>query len=82
MVTEKVCDVVFSILLGFLDLLPDLEWTVNVSMVTGAVQWLHVVLYILPIGTVLAICGIIIAKTLFSNIIAMVKSIWELLPFL
>lgn len=80
MVTETLFDMVFALVMGLLSLLPNVSWPVNASLITNALEWLHVVCYILPLGTIKAILAIIVVLQAFRIVISLIKTIWGILP--
>ena len=80
MVTEFFIDSVFALVMGVLSLLPDVSWPVNASLITNALEWLKVVCYILPLGTIKAILVIIVILQAFRIVISLIKTIWDILP--
>lgn len=80
MITEGILNFVFSVLSGFLRLLPDISWNVQETAFNTFLDFLKVICYILPMPTVLFILTTIIAVTVFRIIISLIKTIWDLLP--
>lgn len=82
MITEFLLDSVFGLVMGAFDILPDVSWSVNTSLITNALEWFKVVCYILPMGTVVVILGIIVSLQFFRIVISLIKTIWDILPIL
>ena len=82
MITEGLLGIVFAFVEGILSVLPNVSWTVNVSFVTSAVEFLACVFYVLPMTTVFAIITILCALQAFRVGVAVIKTIWDLLPIL
>lgn len=80
MIIEFMLDSVFALVMGVLDILPDVSWSVNASLITNALEWFKVICYILPIGTIVAIINIIVAIQFFRIVISLIKTIWGILP--
>lgn len=80
MVTQSILDAVFSLVMSVLDLLPDISWTLDGSLFANALEWFAVVYYVLPMDTVFAILGITFALLNFRILVALIKTIWEVLP--
>lgn len=80
MITEFFLNIIFNIAYGALSILPDFNWTVSASW-TGFIQdAMSVVSFFLPMGTVTAIISLICGLISIRVVIAIVKTIWDLLP--
>lgn len=80
MVSEFFLNIIFQIVEWLLSGLPEIivDFSgVDTSVFIGCVRC---VLYLLPLGTINAIIGIIIAVSGFRIFISIVKTIWDLLP--
>lgn len=80
MVSEFFLNIIFQIVEWLLSGLPivNADFTVvDTSIFMGCVRC---VLYLLPLGTINTIIGIIIAVSGFRIFIAIVKTIWDVLP--
>ena len=73
-------NIVFTIVSGFLSLLPDVSWSVETTAFEYFLSILKIAGYMFPWGTVVAICSMIVALSIFRVVIAFIKSIWDLLP--
>jgi len=82
MIGEFVLNIVFSIVSGFLSLLPDFEFAVDSSAFDYFLGIVRVASYMLPMGTVSIILGLIVHLTIFRIVISFIKTIWDLLPVL
>ena len=80
MVSEFLIDIIYNIVVGLLSLLPDISWSVDSSVFSYFIGILQVAGYMLPMGTVGTIIGLIVALTTFRVIISVVRTVWELLP--
>jgi len=80
MISEFMLNILFSILNGLLSVLPDISWTVDVDKFAPFFQIIAVAGYLLPMGTIVTIVGLVMAITVFRIIISIVKTIWDLLP--
>lgn len=80
MISEFFLNIVFSIVSGMLNLLPDVTWSVESSFFDYLVSFIRMVGYLLPWGTVTAIVSLVVALTVFRIIIAIIKTVWDLLP--
>lgn len=80
MIPELMLNIVFQIVEWLLSALPEITVdfaAVDTSVFMGIVRC---VLYMLPLGTINTIVGTIIAITGFRIFIAIVKTIWDMLP--
>lgn len=56
-------------------------WTLNTSVyLQGLASFLHVIYYVLPIGKLSPIIFCFIALMLFRIAVALIKTIWSLIP--
>ena len=81
MITEFFLNIVFNALTRMLEMLPEITWDPNTTALTFINDVISVVCYMLPMGTVRAIINLIITLTIFRIVIAIPKTIWDLLPF-
>lgn len=81
MIGEFFLDIVFGIVSGIFDLLPDFSWSVETTAFEYFMDILSLVGYIFPWNTVVAIATLIFGFSVFRIVIAVIKSIWDLLPF-
>lgn len=82
MILETLINILFVPLEALLTLLPDISWNVENNFLNGVLDIFQVVCYLLPMKTVIAILTIIIAINVFKFVIALIKTIWQLIPFL
>ncbi len=80
MISEFFLNIIFKLVTGFLNLLPDINFTVESSAFEYFLGIVQVAAYMLPMGTVMMIIDLIIIFTLLRIVIAVIKSIWDLLP--
>jgi len=80
MIGEFLMNIIFTLVSGFLSLLPEISWSVDSSAWSYFSSIIRVVSYMLPMGTVSAIITLIVALSTFRIIIAGIKAIWDLLP--
>lgn len=80
MVTEFIIDLVYNIVSGLLSILPDISWDVDSSIFSYFIGILQAAGYMLPMGTVSTIVGLIVSLTVFRIVISLVRTIWDLLP--
>ena len=81
MIGEFLLNIVFGLVTGFLNLLPDFTWSVETSAFSYILSILKVAGYIFPWSTVVAIAGLILGLSIFRVVIAFIKVVWDLLPF-
>ena len=81
MIFEFLLDIIFRLVSGALELLPDISWSVDTSAFQFLLSFLRCAAYLLPWDTVRAIVGLIVALSCFRIVIAVVKAVWDLLPF-
>lgn len=82
MIVEGIINLVFIPLNGLLILLPDVSWDVSSTVFTKFFEILRMACYFLPMTTVAIIFGMIIAINTFKIVISLIKTLWQLLPFL
>lgn len=80
MIGEFLLNIVFSIVSGFLALLPPIDFSVDSSAFDYFLGIVRVASYMLPMGTVSTILALIVSLTIFRIVIAFIKTIWDLLP--
>lgn len=80
MVTEGFLSIIFQILEWLLSPLPDISLNLNWGATTTFWGVVRCVLYMLPLGTIVAIVSLLILISTFRIIVSIVKTIWELLP--
>ncbi len=75
-------NIVYTVVRGLLNLLPDITWSVDTGAVAYFIDICRVVSYLLPMDTIGRIIGLIFIIILFRLVISIIKTIWELLPVL
>lgn len=73
--------IIFLAVVGILTLLPSIEIDEDAVLSSSAWQWVKAALYFLPIHTVAAILAVVVGLGVWSIIVAVVKTIWDVLPF-
>lgn len=81
MISEFFLNIIFNIVSGFLNLLPDFSWSVETTAFQYFMSILQIAGYMFPWGTVVAICSLIVSLAIFRVVIAFIRTIWDLLPF-
>lgn len=73
--------VIFVIVIGFIAMLPTITIDKDAVITSSAYQWIRVGLWFLPTGAMAAIFSVQITLWSFRVLIAIVKVIWDMLPF-
>lgn len=73
--------IITIILVPCLAALPVITINVDAALSSSFFTFIRAGLYFLPLGTVTAILGIQISIWLFRVIVAILKTIWDVLPF-
>lgn len=81
MITESFFNLLFNCIRGLLSMLPDISWEVNPEVFESFFSLIRMAGYLLPMHTVVAILGMVFAFNLLKIVIAIIKTIWALLPF-
>lgn len=81
MISEFMLDIVFNIVSGMFSMLPEVSWSVDSSAFEFLLSFIRCIAYLLPWGTVTSIVGVILALSIFRIVIAIIKAVWDLLPF-
>lgn len=80
MISEFFLNIIFQLLEWLLSALPEISISADWGTTSTFFGVVRCVLYMLPLNTISAIVGIILAVSGFRVIIAIVKTIWDLLP--
>lgn len=80
MISEFFLNIIFQLLEWLLRMLPDISFSADWSTTSTFFGVVRCVLYMLPLNTISAIVGLLLAISGFRVIIAIVKTIWDLLP--
>lgn len=80
MISEFFLNIIFNIVSGMLGVLPEIEWSVETTAFEYFLDIIRVAGYMLPMQTVSQIISLVVGLTLFRILIAIPKTIWELLP--
>lgn len=81
MISEFLLTIVFNIASGAFSVLPDFSLDLNSSAFEYFLAIVRSACYLLPMDTVTVIISIIVYLSIFRIVIAIVKSVWDLLPF-
>lgn len=82
MILEGILNVLFSAADSLFSILPDVSWNVDSGVFTAFFDILRMVGYLLPMPTVIAILRIVIVINGFKIGVSIVKTVWDLIPFL
>ena len=72
--------IVIVAVFGLLALLPAIQIDVDAVTSSSAWSWILAACYFIPVPTVSAIAGIVLALWTFRVVVALVRTIWDLLP--
>lgn len=73
--------VILVAVLAMLVLLPTISLDKDAVISSSAWHWISAALYFIPTHTVVMILTIVVDIGIFSLIVAVVKTIWDVLPF-
>ena len=82
MIISGIIYVVFSIVRGLLTLVPDYSWNADSVTLTNFYEAIRLVFYFFPVDVVISIVTIIVAVNTVRIFISLIKTIWQLIPFL
>ena len=80
MIIEAVLNIVFGLVEGVLSLVPAVEWNVNASFFSSALDFVRLACYMLPMDTIIQIIMIINLIMGWRIAIALLRTIWDVLP--
>lgn len=81
MIVEAIFNVFFTFVNGLLSLLPDIDFDIPDGILTNIIEAFDIIAYIVPFGTVFTILAIVISLHSFRIIISLLKTLWDILPF-
>ena len=73
--------IVLVAVIGVLALLPQIEINKDAVIESSAWQWVRAAFYFFPMHTVIEIGTIILGFAIWSIVVAVAKTFWDLLPF-
>lgn len=82
MVTEKILDFLFAIVMKLLSWLPEVSWTFTTGNIPAFFQFVNMVCYLLPVQTISAIAVLIFDIALFRAFVSLVRTCKDLIPFI
>lgn len=80
MISEFFLNIIFKLVSGMFSVVPDITFSVDTTAFQYFVDILKVACYMLPMGTVSAIIGIIVGLAWLRIQVAIIRTIWDLLP--
>ena len=72
---------IFAIVIGFIAMLPTVTINKDAVVTSSAYQWIRAGLWFLPTGAIASIFAVQLVLWSFRVLIAIVKVIWDMLPF-
>lgn len=85
MVVEKIIDFLFAVVGSLLSLLPSVSYSGSLPSKWSSYQtfwgYVQMVAYLLPLGTITSIFALVLTISLFRLAIAVIRAVWDLLPF-
>lgn len=82
MITEAILSFFFNLIRYVFELLPDFSWSLDAGAASYFMSILEVVCYMLPIDTFVSIAGITIDLIIFRIIVSVIRTLWDIVPFL
>lgn len=82
MIVDTVLNAVFSVVNTILSPIPTVAIDLDPSLLAAFYQYMQLVLWILPCGTIISILGIHLTICIFRIVVSVIKTIWQLLPLL
>lgn len=73
--------IVFFVVIGILALLPQIEINKDAVITSSAWQWVRAAMYFLPFDTCIQIGTVVLGLAIWSMIISVVKTFWDIFPF-
>lgn len=80
MISEFFLNIIFNLVHGLLNTLPDWSFTLNPEAVEVFLSWVRVATFLFPTNTVILISALVIWFGFFRILIATIKTIWDILP--
>ena len=73
--------VILAAVIAILIAQPQIDIDKDAVLSSTAWQWVKAAMYFIPTGTVVAILTVVVGIGIWSLIVAVVKTIWDVLPF-
>lgn len=80
MISEFFLNIIFNLVHGLLNTLPEWSFTLNPEAVEVFLSWVRVATFLFPTNTVILISALVIWFGFFRILIATIKTIWDILP--
>lgn len=80
MISEFFLNIIFNLVHGLLNSLPEWSFTLNPEAVEVFLRWVNVATFLFPMDTVILIFSLVVWFGFFRIIIATIKTIWDILP--
>ena len=80
MIIEGIIKIFLVVASGALSMLPQFSWSIDTGVCSVFLGIVSSVCYLLPVGTISVILGISLSLTIAKAIIALIKTLWDLLP--
>ena len=82
MITKFFFDLAMNVGRFFLGLLPDIGFSIPTGVWGAAADFLNMIGYLLPVGTINTIIGLLIDLALFRLGVAFIRLIWKFVPII
>lgn len=82
MITEAILNILLLPFTLVMELIPDFSWSLEAEMFTIVDEFFRVVCYILPMDTIVSILLLVVALNVFRIFVSLIKTIWQLMPFM
>ena len=82
MITDYIIDLIYKIFMFFLSGHEPLDFNIDINFVDTITDFLGFIFYVIPINGLAPIISIIVTITAFRILIAVIKTLWDLLPIL
>ena len=82
MIIEGLLNVFFDFLANILGNLPNISWSADNNAWSTFLGFISVIMYLLPMDTIAYVLGTVISIILVRLVISVIKTLWDLLPFL
>lgn len=81
MIVDTILNAVFALVNNFIEPIPTITIDLDPSVLATFYQYLHLALWVLPCNTIVAIVSIHLSICLFRIVVSVIKTVWQLLPF-
>lgn len=82
MITEFIVNIVFGIVNGVFSVLPDFSWNIDLAVIEPFLDIFHVITYFFPMPIIGVIFLFYIWKQNYRLCVAILRTLWEILPVL